>query len=161
MTEEVRHSYPTTNITLIDSVGTWPENVIDDINKARIKLMELGCFDVSKTYGSEVTVKSLDYGFFKTDITYRMFFKNNALTEFIIDKTLENDIALVVSENHCVQINGIMFSWVNDCAFCSNEIRLHKEAVKLKDKRLVCHACYAKVFDLILQSSPTSTRKQK
>ena len=158
---ESQSSYPSTNLILIDSVGAWPESTLDDINTARIKLMELGRFAVSTTYGSEITVKSLDYMFFKTDITYRMFFKNNNLTEFIIDKTLENDVVLVVSEDCCVQINGVVFSWVNDCAFCSNEIRLHKEAVKLKDERLVCHVCYAKVFDSILQSSPTITRNEK
>jgi len=135
---------------IIETTGSWPENTIVDINNARKKLHELECFDMPKTHGSPVTVKSLDYMFFKTGTTYNAFFRNNNLTEFIIDRTMENDTVFVTAENGCIQISGIVFDFIRKCAFCPNEIHLHKEAVKLADGRLVCDDCHTKLFDSIL-----------
>lgn len=152
-------------ITLIDSVGAWPEHSLEDINKARIKLMEMGHYGgtdtIPKLYAPLLIWHGLDCMFHKTAITYKQFFKNNNLANFVKDETLEEGLVLIQFENDTVQINDIQMDFDKTCSFCPNIFHIHHEAVKLRDGRLVCDECHTKVFDAVLRPLESTTKSDE
>lgn len=139
----------------IESVGPWPENSITDINRARVELMNQTRFLCSsltaKVYLSTILEKSLDYQLGGAPISYRNFFIENDLATIHEWGSLENNVAVVRSEDHEVKIINVKMNRDKPCAFCSNEISLHREAVKLGDGRLICKECYDKTFESVLR----------
>ena len=152
----------------IESSGPWPENVIGDINLARIELIQKMQFPkwdkfTGRVYLSPILVKVLDKQVPNVAITYRMFLIKNGLATIHEWENAENDVAVMRSEDHEVTIKNIRFNVPvprNPCDFCPNTIELHREAVKLWDERLVCYECYAKVFEYVLQTLQGSAKSE-
>ena len=161
--------------TEMESSGTWPEHALDDINTARHKISVVDWDDHPNVnvYVGTSACHSFDHRLVRDySLTYRRFLENNNLAtihelkqeearmvEFkdhniILSvneaKRIDSSTAFVRYKGHEVVIKNIELKLTKDCDFCSGEIDLNGEAVKLLDDRLVCDACYAKVFESIL-----------
>lgn len=152
----------------VESAGPWPENSFKDI-PAMETILRKHLLEKASDFSDEagihflrtpsdfvlylppVVSKCLDYQLVGTDITYRTFVRNNWVEEIIERGQHEDRFAVMQLGTEAVIIKNIVVDNNRPCAFCDNTFYLHREAVKLKDGRLICDECYAKVFDTVLQ----------
>ena len=166
----------------IESSGPWPENSLDDVNKLRIKILETSLqldHDLCKHVGLYVSTpeldtklniptlylagtisKSLDYGLGNTETTYRKFIENNDLAKIIEKENMQSGSAVMMFGHIIAIIEDIEISGDKACDYCDGHISLHREAVKLKDGRLICDDCYARVFDSVLHGCKGSMKDE-
>ncbi|GAF90981.1 unnamed protein product [marine sediment metagenome] len=114
-------------ITLIESAGSWPTTVVEDIINARNELAELGHGVLVATqflgYYTPVDVRvsprlheALNRNIPVTTVSYRRFLEGNNVATFIEDDGIEDDVALVSFENDTIQINGLEIHSSNQTA---------------------------------------------